>query len=72
MAVIKIDFLHAAVVNTCLVKKDPFTRFFMVIRDLFLKVDANDDVIQYGRRACAVRGAKEALILLIARSMFFN
>ena len=30
--------------------------------DLILNVD--DDVIQYGRRACAVRGAKETLKLL--------
>ena len=37
----------------------------MVIRDLFLKVGANDDVIQYGRRACAVRGARVARVLLL-------
>ena len=29
-----------------------------------MKVDANEDVIQYGRRACAVRGAQELRILL--------
>ena len=30
-----------------------------------MKVDANDDVIQYGRRACAVRDAQELRILLV-------
>ena len=46
----------------------------MVIRDLFfLKVEAIDDVIQYGRRACAVRDAKETyLLLIITKCMFLS